>query len=264
MIKLFGILLGFLLIIIGIAAEAAPIYIYFNLSGLAIVLGGTIAATLVSFPFKEVTRAFNSYVVVFKSGTHDYIKAIDQMLKVIKKHNIGGITSLEEVQKQPKNLWLLFDGIQMMINGYDKNETKLVLEDQIHWKNKREYKQTQLFSAMGKFSPAFGIVGTLIGLINILSSLENSPKNIGIGLAIALTSALYGLILANIIFKPISEKLQERAENNLLLETMQLETILMIYDNNSFNYALDRLSAYICVTDRKKILMINQNSNCSD
>ena len=254
MLTVLGIVLGIFLILIGINHSGTPAQIYLNPSGLAIVLGGTLAATFISFPFPEVLRAFHSYLVVFKSGTHNYVKAIKYMVATIRKYNNQGITSLEYEKSRPKKLWILNDGIQMMINGYDKEETRLVLEDQIRWKMKREQKQTQLFSAMAKFAPAFGMIGTLIGLIHMLITMSDGPDQVGIGLAIALTTTFYGLILANMLFNPIAEKIREQSENNLLLETMQLETVLMMYDNINHVLAQDKLAAYINATNRRKLI----------
>ena len=254
MITIVGIVLGVLLIIIGINSSGTPTNIYFNPSGLAIVLGGTVAATFISFPFQEVLRAFHSYLVIFKSGTHNYIKAIKNLVDTIQQYNIHGMASLEYEKNRSKKLWIFNDGIQMIINGYDREEAKLILEDQIRWKVKREQKQTQLFSSMAKFAPAFGMIGTLIGLIHMLVTMSAGPEHVGTGLAIALTTTFYGLILANMLFNPISEKIREQTENNLLLETMQIEAIMMIYDNSNHIYAQDKLAAYISASNRKKLV----------
>ena len=107
MLTVLGIFLGVLLIVVGINSSGTPANIYFNPSGLAIVLGGTFAATFISFPLSEVLRAFHSYLVIFKSGTHNYVKAIKQMVYTIQKYNNNGIASLEYNQNRPKKLWLL-------------------------------------------------------------------------------------------------------------------------------------------------------------
>ena len=141
----------------------------------------------------------------------------------------------------------------MMANGYTGEETKTILEDQIRWKMAREMKQHQLFGTMARIAPAFGMIGTLIGLINMLITLKNQPGEVGLGLAIALTTTFYGLALANMIFAPIAEKIKEQAENNLLLETMQLEAILMLYEKRNYVYARDKLAAYLSANSRKKV-----------
>ena len=96
-------------------------------------------------------------------------------------------------------------------------------------------------------------IGTLIGLINMLITLQSNPGDVGIGLAIALTTTFYGLALANMLFGPISEKIKERAENNLFIETMQMEAVLMLYDKRNYVYARDKLAAYLNAGSRKKL-----------
>lgn len=253
MATVLGIICGVCLIVLGISRNGTPPDIFYNPSGLAIVLGGTIAATFVSFPLNEVIRAFRSYLVVFKSGTHDYVKATQQMVNVIKNYNINGIRELESETNRPRKLWIFNDGVKMLLNGYNKEETRIVLEDQVRWQMNREQKQYQLFGAMAKFAPAFGMIGTLIGLIQMLITMNEGPEKVGTGLAIALTTTFYGLVLANLFFNPISEKIREQAENNLLLETMEIEGVMILYDNENYVLARDKLSAYISASNRKKV-----------
>ena len=254
MITIIGIISGITLIVIGIKGSGTPADIFINPTGLAIVLGGTLAATLISFPFHEVLRAFRSYLIIFRSGSHDYVQAIKNLVRNIEKYNNYGLSSFEEFHRPSKKLWIFNDGFQLMINGYNKEEVKKVLEDQIRWKFKRELKQNQLFATMAKFAPAFGMIGTLIGLIKMLVTMSSGPQHVGHGLAIALTTTFYGLILANMLFNPIAEKIREQSENNLLLETMQLESLMMMFYNSSHIYAQDKLASYISAAQRKKLM----------
>jgi chemotaxis protein MotA len=253
MLTFFGFAIGTALIGYGILNGQAPPEIFLNWPGLSIVVGGTVASTFVSYPLKEVLRAFRSYFIIFRSGVHDYVTAIDKMVSSVRILQRQGLESVHGHLKASSNLWILKDGAQMMANGYGKEETQNVLEDQIRWKMSRELKQHQLFGTMAKISPAFGMLGTLIGLINMLVTIQSQPGQVGIGLAIALTTTFYGLILANMVFSPISKKIKERAEHNLLLETMQLETVLMMYDKRNFVYVRDKLAAYLNASSRKKV-----------
>lgn len=253
MLTLLGFLIGTALIAYGIMTGKAPVDIFLNWQGLAIVVGGTIASTFVSFPVREVLLAFRSYIVIFVAGSHDYIGAVNKMVSAIRTYQRDGLEHLQREAAALKKLWIFRDGVQMMANGYSKEETYEILEDQIRWQMQREMKQHQLFGTMAKFAPAFGMIGTLIGLINMLVTLQNEPGKVGLGMAIALTTTFYGLVLANIIFAPISEKIKERAENNLLLETMQLEALKMMYEKRNYVYARDKLSAYLNAGSRKKV-----------
>ncbi|MFQ5651979.1 MAG: motility protein A [bacterium] len=252
-----GFLVGVFLVGFGIITGKAPVEIFLNWQGLAIVVGGTIASTFVSFPIREVLIAFRGYFVIFRTGAHDLVKAVTIMVNAIRTYQVEGLDRLMTELKAAKKLWILRDGVQMLANGYAKEETQLILEDQIRWQMAREMKQHELFATMAKLAPAFGMIGTLIGLINMLITLQSQPGQVGLGLAIALTTTFYGLVLANIIFMPISEKIKEQAENNLLLETMQLETLLMMYDNRNYVFARDKLSAYLSAGSRRKVTKLS-------
>lgn len=253
MLTVLGFLIGSALVAFGIAAGKAPPEIFLNKQGLAIVLGGTIASTVVSYPLKEVLRAFKSYFIIFRSGSYDYVGAVDKMVSALRIYQRQGVTRLLHEVSALKGLWIFKDGVQMLANGYTKEETHEILEDQIRWQMNREMKQHQLFGSMARIAPAFGMIGTLIGLISMLMTLQNEPGKVGLGLAIALTTTFYGLGLANMVFAPISEKIRERAESNLLIETMQLEAVAMVYDKRNYVFARDKLAAYLNASSRKKV-----------
>ncbi len=260
MLTVLGFILGVFLVGYGIYAGKAPLDIFLNWHGVGIVVGGTIASTFVSYPIREVLLAFKSYFIIFKSGSHDYVKAVHQMVNAIRRFQRDGMERLLGETNLTKKLWIFKDGVQMMANGFSKEETHIILEDQISWQMSREMKQHQLFATMAKFAPAFGMIGTLIGLINMLITLQSQPGEVGVGLAVALTTTFYGLVLANIIFSPISEKIKERAENNLLLETMQLEALDILYDGKNYIYARDKLCAYLSAGNRKKVTKLSKTN----
>ncbi len=253
MATLIGILLGTLLIFIGIRSGVAPPEVFLNSQGVAIVIGGTVAATLISYPLPEVIRGFRSAFIIFRSGTHNFVAAIQRMVEATRAFHREGVEGVARHTASWRDLWIFKDGIQLMLNGYSKEETTEILEDQIRWQMSREYKQHELFGRMAKIAPAFGMVGTLIGLINMLITMQDQPQQVGHGLAIALTTTFYGLILANLLFAPISAKIKERADNNLLLETMQLEAVQMLYDKRNYVFVRDKLAAYLSARMRKKV-----------
>jgi len=248
-----GIMLGAALIAVGIASGQAQANVFWNWQGLAIVLGGTIAATLISYPLPEVFRGFRSFFVIFRSGVHDLVDAVNRLVTATRIFHREGVTATAQHAAGWKDLWIFKDGLQLMINGYTRDEAKEILEDQVRWQLSRERKQENLFNRMAKIAPAFGMVGTLIGLINMLITLQSHPQQVGEGLAIALTTTFYGLILANLVFSPIAAKIRERAENNVLLQTMQIETILMLYDKRNYVFVREKLAAYLNAGLRKKV-----------
>ncbi len=248
-----GILLGGGLIAVGIASGHADASVFWNWQGMAIVFGGTLAATLVSYPLREVARAFKSYFVIFRTGTHNYVAAIHRLVQATRTFHREGLQAVAQQAAGWRDLWIFKDGIQLMLNGYSQEETREILEDQVRWQLAREHKQEELFSRMSRIAPAFGMVGTLIGLINMLITLQTRPQQVGVGLAIALTTTFYGLLLANLLFAPIAAKIRQRADNNALLETLQLETVMMLYEKRNYVFVRDRLAACLNAGSRNKI-----------
>lgn len=256
MFTLLGVLAGTALIAWGIISGQATPDVFLNWQGVAIVFGGTIAATFISHPSREVFRGFMAYFIIFRSGRVDYVKVIDKMVTAIRVGQRDGIPAMQKQMKLVKGLWIFKDGIQMLANGYSREEAQETLEDQVKWKVSRELKQRDLFNSMAQTAPAFGMIGTLIGLINMLLTLQSNPSDVGSGLAIALITTFYGLILSNMIFAPIGGKIEDRAENNLLFETIQVEAVLLLYDKKNYIYARDRLAAYLNAGSRKKLTKV--------
>ncbi len=256
MFTLLGVLLGVALIAWGIISGQATPDVFLNWQGVAIVFGGTIASTFISHPFREVFRGFMSYFVIFRSGRVDYVKVIDKMVTAIRIGQRDGIPAMQKQIKALKGLWIFKDGVQMLANGYTREEAKATLEDQVRWKVTRELKQRDLFNSMSQAAPAFGMIGTLIGLINMLLTLQSNPSDVGSGLAIALITTFYGLIMANMVFAPIGAKIEDRAETNLLFETIQMEAVLLLYDKKNYIFARDKLAAYLNAGSRKKLIKV--------
>jgi chemotaxis protein MotA len=253
MFTFLGFILGTALVTYGILSGKAPAEMFLNWQGIAIVAGGTVAATFMSYPMKEVSRSIISLFVIFRSGTHNYVQAIREMVLCIRLYQKDGLDALLAKAGTVRKLWIFRDGVQMIANGYEQEEAQIILEDQVRWQMSREMKQNQLFTSMAKISPAFGMIGTLIGLINMLITLKSQPGDVGLGLAVALTTTFYGLALSSMLFAPIAEKIKERAENNLLLETMQVEAVMMLYQKRNFVYARDKLAAYLNAGSRRKL-----------
>ncbi|KAA3657931.1 MAG: hypothetical protein DWQ10_12195 [Calditrichaeota bacterium] len=244
------------LIAYGILSGQATPDVFLNWQGVAIVFGGTIAATFISHPSSEVFRGFMAYFIIFRSGKANHVETINKLVTAIRIGQRDGVQTMQGQLKMVRGLFIFKDGIQMLANGYSREEVKSTLEDQVRWKVSRELKQRDLFHSMAQTAPAFGMIGTLIGLINMLLTLQTNPSDVGSGLAIALITTFYGLILANMIFAPIGGKIAEQAETNLLNETLQVEAVLLLFDKKNYVFARDKLAAYLNAGSRKKLVKV--------
>ncbi|MCH7819486.1 MAG: MotA/TolQ/ExbB proton channel family protein [Candidatus Marinimicrobia bacterium] len=225
---LLGIVLGIGLVAGAIYLETDDWRIFYNLAGILIVVGGTAAASFLSYPFSDVMGVFRSFYVVLRKEPPRVEDYSQQIMNLVIKARKGGRLALEKEVGGIKNLFLA-DGIQMLADGYSMREIDEILKERVYFRAERERKEADILTTMSKYSPAFGMIGTLIGLIILLSNMTiESMDNIGSGMSVALITTFYGVILANLIFKPIAVKLYTRTEEEVLLMEMIIDSIKMI------------------------------------
>ena len=239
-----GLLISLTLLGFAIVMGAGTTDIFINLAGAMIVVGGTFGATLISYPLKDVLRVFWVFLIVFRREE----PRLDQYIRLIVNFSIrarSGMLNLEAELPRIRNLFLK-DGIQMLVDGYSPEEIREMLDSRTHYRETRELSEAQIYRSMASFAPAFGMVGTLIGLIAMLLNL--SPENLGnIGpkMAIALVTTFYGLILANLFFRPVALKLERKTEEAVLLQNMITDSVIMIQKEWHPQKVEDYLNSYV-------------------
>jgi chemotaxis protein MotA len=226
---------------------------YLSIPAFLIVMGGTIAATLVAHPFSHLVRGFYAFFVVFIRKEFDFVDTIEEICDASAKYTKDGLKGLEEKLKTYKADDLLKDGLTMLVNGYKTEEVYEYLETNIQRKYDREMVDFYVFRTMGKTAPAFGMVGTLVGLIFMMRVLSESPEKMGAFLSVALVATFYGVIFANLFFNPMSNKLLVHAEQNFRIGRMQIEGIMYILKKQHPIYIKDKLSVYMPPRQRKQL-----------
>ncbi|MBC7543626.1 MAG: MotA/TolQ/ExbB proton channel family protein [Candidatus Sericytochromatia bacterium] len=220
-----GIVLGLGLLGWAILSGSQATKFFYNPEGLAIVVGGTIAATLISFPASEVLRVFDSFRIVFTGAGTDFGDEIISETCVLAHIQREGDSIVDEREhiRSP----FLRDGVSLFLAGYRPDQIRETLETSVANRSIREMAQVKLLRTMGNFAPSFGMVGTLIGLVQMFSNMKDLA-NIGPGLAVAFINTFYGTLLANLIFYPMAEKLETRRVQSLQELNMTVEGILML------------------------------------
>ncbi len=245
--SLIGILAGIGVIAHALATGAAPMESFYNLPSIEIVLGGTIAATLLSFPLKEIWRIIGVTLIIFKKGRTDTLGPyVNEIVEVSRTARMG-ISELEKSKDSIGNHFLK-DGIQMIINGYTEPEIRDIMESRIENREIREKLEENILRTMGKFAPGFGMMGTLIGLIGMLVSMggEGDPsKTIGPNMAVALVTTFYGVLLANLFFNPMAEKFKSRIEQQTVLQNMVIEGVSLLYNKKHPLVVREKLNSFI-------------------
>ncbi len=217
--------------------------IFINVPSMMIVVGGTLAASLIAYPLQEVLSVFKIAMKVFFMNKQDHMKTIEEMFKLAKLAKQNGVLSLEAEAKKAKHP-LLQQGLGMISDGIPRSTVIKILTGHISTMQNRHKVGREIFTEMGKYAPAFGMVGTLIGLVQMLATL-NDPSTIGPKMAVALLTTFYGAIMANLFFVPMANKLKRRSESETLEMQLIIEGLLAIQEGENPNILVDRLKVFL-------------------
>ncbi len=220
-----GIGSGFLLIVFTIATGGNPA-IFIHIPSMLIVFGGSIASTLVSFKLSEVVGVMGIVKKAFRAENYESLELIETLVELSKKARREGLLAIDREVAKIEDPFLR-DGLEMAVDGTEPEAIRGVMETELSYLIERHKKGQQIFNALGTYAPAFGMIGTLIGLIAMLQSLED-PTQIGGGMAVALITTFYGALVSNLVFLPIAKKLKNRSDEEVVLREMIIEGILSI------------------------------------
>ncbi len=197
-----------------------------NISAFVLVVGGTLGATTVSFPLSKITGAVGVMKNAFFTKVEDPRRVITQLVEYTRKARREGILVLEEEARQIDNR-ILRTGIQLIVDGTPGEIVREILETEIATMEERHKEGAHLFDTMGGYAPTLGIIGTVMGLVHMLSNLSD-PGKMGPMIAAAFIATLYGVSLANLVFLPVGAKLKTRTAAELAIYEMMVEGILAI------------------------------------
>jgi len=237
-----GILFGVGILSWSIVSGGDP-RIFVDVPSIALVFGGTFAVTLINFPIgnlkglvKVVLRTF-----LFKlSSPSDVIERIIEYANLARRE---GLLALEGRLKEVDDRFFA-KGIQLVIDGFPADTVRDIMELEAEWQRQRHSSGKKMLDALGSFAPAFGMIGTLVGLVQMLQSLQD-PSAIGGGMAIALLTTLYGAVAANMVFIPMSGKLDVRANEEALLRSLMIEGIVAIQSGEGPQLIREKLKSFV-------------------
>lgn len=244
-----GVLAGIGLIIGSIFLGGA-ITDFIDVPSIMIVLGGTIAATLIAYPLKIALMVFKVISSAFLHQPKKFENVIEQAAHLSNIVKAQGAIGIEKHAKKVKDKFFK-KGLQMIADGTNARIVNDIMSAEIGQMKERHAVGYNLMSDMGKFAPAFGMIGTLIGLIQMLSSL-NDPASIGPKMAVALLTTFYGSVIANLICLPIAVKLKGRSKEENLSMRVTLEAVKGIAKGESRNIIEDRLAIFLSGEMKKK------------
>ena len=241
---LIGLIAGIAIFVSAIISSTKEYLVFVNLPGFAIVLGGTIASTFIAFPYEDVKRSFFSVYKIFMSHDTTYTNLVPRFARWAEIIKSKGLSAIEDEALKLKNSFEK-DGLMLLINGYKRDEIKTNMENMIEGMVDAQQGQYSMFKVMASYAPAFGMIGTLIGLIIMLQQMGEDPSSIGPALAIALTTTLYGTLLSNMLFMPIAEKIRRRTDYEVLVRVIQMNGILLLADKQHPIFVENKLNSFI-------------------
>ena len=240
---LIGLLAGLGIILIGIIQSGGKLYWFFNFNSLLIVLGGTFAATMVNLPLRAVGNIFNVLQNVFRGEDYDYIGIIEEIVQKAQKARKDGLLSLEADLPMMRDGFFK-NGIELAINERESSRLRTFLNLEMNNISSRHVAGQEMFLYMASYAPAFGMLGTVLGLIIMMNNFSSGGGGMEItasydvaerfadllsGMGLALITTFYGVFMANMIFLPIGGKLKRRSENEMMLKSIVVEGIISIH-----------------------------------
>jgi len=233
-----------LLVVVMIFAAEDPL-LFIDPPGLGIVLVGTMAATFMSYPLKEVLRVFKLIQTVIRNEQLYTQKDIEELVDVSRLWIRDDPVAVEKALERVTNPFLR-TGVQLVIERTPEEDILDLLQWRISRLRAKEAAEAQLFRVMASYAPAFGMLGTLVGLINLMFLLGDGDMTaIGRQLAIALMTTFYGILLANLVFKPVAVKLERRTEQRVVLMNMVMQGIAMMTAKRSPSLMRETLKSFV-------------------
>lgn len=251
--SLLGVISGLFLIITSMLIATPDWTIYLSLASVLMVLGGTIAAAFMSYHATSVMTAFAALLGMFKQpkSTHEGLNT--EILRLIKWAYLvqqRGLPVLEnEIRSVKSNDPLIKYCLELVITNHAPAELRAMMMTATEAEFERQMIPVQVLKSMASNAPAFGMIGTLVGLIAVLGGLGGDPaellKVIGPGMALALITTLYGVFLARLVFLPAAHKLQEKEEIERFRNFMMVEGLCMLADKKTPRFMQDRLNSFL-------------------
>ena len=227
----------------GLILEGGNIFQILKPTAAMIVLGGTIGAVMVSFPLSTFLAALKGFIQVFFPKAPKPGPLIEQMIEFAKKARKDGIISLEGDAKNIKEPFLQ-KALMMAIDGADPKELRETLELQLHYMDEHESVIPKVWEGAGGFAPTIGIIGAVMGLIQVMQHLDNIEE-VGHGIATAFVATIYGVGFSNILFLPSAGKLALLHKKEMVLREMIVDGIILIIEGVNPKVMKDKLMGFI-------------------
>lgn len=224
---------------------------FFDAPSIVVVIGGMFSGFLVAFPLHEVLGLGKVFGKTIKGMDYDVEKIIKKIIELANIARKDGLLALEEAVSDIKDDFLQ-RGVMLIVDGTDSELVKTIMETEIENLSSRHSKSKSMFDTLGSLAPAFGMIGTLIGLVIMLQNLSD-PSSIGPAMGIALLTTFYGSVVANLVFIPMANKLSLKSNEEVLIRSVMVEGLLSIQAGENPRIIEEKLKVFLSPALRKKI-----------
>jgi chemotaxis protein MotA len=238
-----GLCIGVAAVLIAVILGGGSVSGLVNPPALFIVIGGTVGAVIVAFP---LARLFGLHTILFKALFHrptDPVQTIKDLVRYAEVARREGILSLENLISEMRDPFIV-RGVKMAVDGTDPELIKTIMETELEALMDRHSEGKRVLDTIGRYAPAFGMIGTLIGLIAMLRNMDD-PTKIGPGMAVALITTLYGALIANIVTGPLGDKLQIRDSEEVLVKTIIISGVMAIQSGDNPRVVESKLLTFL-------------------
>jgi chemotaxis protein MotA len=233
------------------AVGPGGIPIFIHIPSLVIVLGGTIGVTMMAFPVAELKGIIKVMMVTAMRKSSTPTEEIERVVSYANLARKEGLLALE-TKLQDVDDAFFSKGIQLVIDGFGADTVRDIMELEAEWERQRHETGKKIMDQMGAFAPAFGLIGTLVGLVQMLQDLSD-PSSIGVGMATALLTTLYGAVLANMVFLPLAGKLDQVTKQESLLRSLMIEGIVAIQSGEKPQLIKEKLKGFLAPSMRTAV-----------
>ncbi len=250
-----GVVVGLALIGSSLVMGGGSMSLFINIPSIMIVVGGTIAATLINFPLKQflaVMKVIQKLLKAREDEPLEIIKKFVQLAVVVRKE---GQLALENEAKNVEHPFMQ-KGLMLVADGVDAEALQGILGLQNLAVQQRHKIGQEVLKAMGRWAPAFGMIGTLIGLVQMLSTMDD-PKTLGPKMAVALLTTFYGALIANLFCLPMAGKLKQRTDQEILINLIIAEGLKGLQMGLNPRLLEEKLKSFLMTTQQQ--MELNEN-----
>ena len=246
---LFGFLIGVALFIYAVISSTDNYYVFISLSSFLLVIGGTLAATMSAYQGQYVLNSVFSMIKIigpFNLDSKTVFNDVGRMIEFSSVAKRQGPLAIEKMlSASEQNDQLLTYGITLLTSGYNGTDIRRMLMNSIENQFDRQIIKSNILLSMAGFSPAFGMIGTLVGLVIMFEKMGTDIAGIGMGMALALMTTLYGVLMTQLFYKPAAEKIRQREEILLFRNKLIMEGFVYIADGKDSMIIQDHLNSFL-------------------